>query len=79
MKTLTVSGIVPRNYPGGVTMTDATSATSATPTIVFVHGAWADASGAGYAGPSGPPGWRSIPSWYLVGTEEVGAAFRSLR
>jgi hypothetical protein len=31
MKTLTVSGIVPRNYPGGVTMTDATSAPSATP------------------------------------------------
>jgi hypothetical protein len=28
-------------------MTDATSATSATPTIVFVHGAWADASGFG--------------------------------
>ena len=27
-------------------------------------------SGAGYAGPSGPPGWRSIPSWYLVGTED---------
>jgi hypothetical protein len=47
MKTLTVSGIVPRNYPGGVTMTDATSATSATPTAVFVHGAWADATGFG--------------------------------
>ena len=47
MKTLTVSRIVPRNYPGGVTITDATSATSATPTIVFVHGAWADASGFG--------------------------------
>ena len=28
-------------------MTDATSATSATPTIVFVHDAWADASGFG--------------------------------
>lgn len=28
-------------------MTDATSATSATPTAVFVHGAWADASGFG--------------------------------
>jgi len=28
-------------------MTDATSATGATPTIVFVHGAWADASGFG--------------------------------
>jgi hypothetical protein len=27
-------------------------------------------SGAGYATPSGPPGWRSIPSWYLVGTED---------
>ena len=26
-------------------MTDATSATSATPTIVLVHGAWADATG----------------------------------
>jgi pimeloyl-ACP methyl ester carboxylesterase len=65
---------------------------------VFVHGAWADASGeafpeafaadvdpeaagvmaatqrpwsgAGYATPSGPPGWRSIPSWYLLGTED---------
>jgi pimeloyl-ACP methyl ester carboxylesterase len=47
MKTLTVSGIVPRNYPGEVMMTDATSATSATPTAVFVHGAWADASGFG--------------------------------
>jgi pimeloyl-ACP methyl ester carboxylesterase len=174
MKTLTVSGIVPRNHPGGVTMTDATSATSATPTAVFVHGAWADASGfggviralgdrgfaaigneqvralvflngwmpdegesiqqlfesevfagslvpaairqvpftnpdgsegvdlyldrgafpeafaadvdpetakvmaatqrpwsgAGYATSSGPPGWRSIPSWYLLGTED---------
>jgi hypothetical protein len=28
-------------------MTDATSATSATPTAVFVHGAWADATGFG--------------------------------
>jgi hypothetical protein len=27
-------------------------------------------SGAGYATPSGPPAWRSIPSWYLVGTED---------
>ena len=27
-------------------------------------------SGAGYAGPSGPPGWRSTPTWYLVGTED---------
>jgi pimeloyl-ACP methyl ester carboxylesterase len=27
-------------------------------------------SGAAYAGPSGPAGWRSIPSWYLVGTED---------
>jgi pimeloyl-ACP methyl ester carboxylesterase len=27
-------------------------------------------SGAGYATPSGPPDWRSIPSWYLVGTED---------
>jgi len=27
-------------------------------------------SGAGYATPSGPPGWRSIPSWYLLGTED---------
>jgi pimeloyl-ACP methyl ester carboxylesterase len=27
-------------------------------------------SGAGYGTPSGPPGWRSIPSWYLVGTED---------
>jgi pimeloyl-ACP methyl ester carboxylesterase len=27
-------------------------------------------SGAGYATPSGPAGWRSIPSWYLVGTED---------
>jgi pimeloyl-ACP methyl ester carboxylesterase len=26
--------------------------------------------GAGYATPSGPPAWRSIPSWYLVGTED---------
>ncbi len=27
-------------------------------------------SGAGYATPSGPPGWRSIPSWYLLCTED---------
>jgi pimeloyl-ACP methyl ester carboxylesterase len=27
-------------------------------------------SGAAYAGPSGPAGWRSIPLWYLVGTED---------
>ncbi|MFL6187448.1 MAG: alpha/beta fold hydrolase [Actinomycetes bacterium] len=27
-------------------------------------------SGARYARPSGPPAWRSIPSWYLVGTED---------
>jgi pimeloyl-ACP methyl ester carboxylesterase len=27
-------------------------------------------SGAGAATPSGPPGWRSIPSWYLLGTED---------
>ena len=27
-------------------------------------------SGAGAATPSGPAGWRSIPSWYLLGTEE---------
>src|SRR6266496_18227 len=27
-------------------------------------------SGAGYATPSGPAGWRSIPSWYLLGTED---------
>ena len=27
-------------------------------------------SGAAAATPSGPPGWRSIPSWYLVGTED---------
>jgi pimeloyl-ACP methyl ester carboxylesterase len=27
-------------------------------------------SGAGAATPSGPPAWRSIPSWYLLGTED---------
>ena len=27
-------------------------------------------SGAAAASPSGPPGWRSIPSWYLLGTED---------
>jgi pimeloyl-ACP methyl ester carboxylesterase len=27
-------------------------------------------SGAGYATPSGPAGWRSIPSWYLMGAED---------
>ena len=27
-------------------------------------------SGAAAARPSGPPAWRSIPSWYLVGTED---------
>jgi pimeloyl-ACP methyl ester carboxylesterase len=27
-------------------------------------------SGAGAATPSGPPGWRSIPSWYLLGTDD---------
>jgi pimeloyl-ACP methyl ester carboxylesterase len=27
-------------------------------------------SGAGAATPSGPPGWRSIPSWYLLGTQD---------
>jgi pimeloyl-ACP methyl ester carboxylesterase len=27
-------------------------------------------SGAAAATPSGPAGWRSIPSWYLLGTED---------
>ena len=27
-------------------------------------------SGAAPATPSGTPGWRSIPSWYLLGTED---------
>lgn len=27
-------------------------------------------SGAAAATPSGTPGWRSIPSWYLLGTED---------
>jgi pimeloyl-ACP methyl ester carboxylesterase len=27
-------------------------------------------SGAGAGTPSGPAGWRSIPSWYLLGTED---------
>ena len=27
-------------------------------------------SGAAAATPSGPPGWRSIPAWYLLGTED---------
>jgi pimeloyl-ACP methyl ester carboxylesterase len=27
-------------------------------------------SGAAAATPSGPPGWRSIPSWYLLGTDD---------
>ena len=27
-------------------------------------------SGAAAATPSGPPAWRSIPSWYLLGTED---------
>jgi pimeloyl-ACP methyl ester carboxylesterase len=27
-------------------------------------------SGAAYATPSGPAGWRSIPSWYLLGTQD---------
>jgi pimeloyl-ACP methyl ester carboxylesterase len=27
-------------------------------------------SGGAAATPSGPPGWRSIPSWYLLGTED---------
>ena len=27
-------------------------------------------SGAAAATPSGPPGWRSIPSWYLLGTQD---------
>jgi len=27
-------------------------------------------SGAGAATPSGPPGWRFIPCWYLLGTED---------
>jgi pimeloyl-ACP methyl ester carboxylesterase len=27
-------------------------------------------SGAALATPSGPPAWRSIPSWYLLGTED---------
>lgn len=27
-------------------------------------------SGAAAAAPSGPAGWRSIPSWYLLGTED---------
>jgi pimeloyl-ACP methyl ester carboxylesterase len=28
------------------------------------------AEGLAAATPSGPPGWRSIPSWYLLGTED---------
>jgi pimeloyl-ACP methyl ester carboxylesterase len=63
------------------------------PTIVLVHGAWADATGfdadvdqatadvmaaaqrpyatAAFAGaPSGPPAWRTLPCWYLLGTED---------
>lgn len=27
-------------------------------------------SGAAAATPSGPPGWRSVPSWYLLGAED---------
>src|SRR3712207_4324232 len=45
LKTLTARGIVAGNHPGGVTMTDATSAPSAAPTVVLAHGAWADATG----------------------------------
>ena len=33
-------------------------------------------SGAGYATPSGPPGWRSIPSWYLA--DEAGLQLAGL-
>ncbi len=35
--------------------------------MAATQGPW---SGAGAATPSGPPGWRSIPSWYLLGTED---------
>jgi pimeloyl-ACP methyl ester carboxylesterase len=27
-------------------------------------------SGAGFYEPSGPPAWRTVPSWYLLGTED---------
>jgi len=30
----------------------------------------AQRSGAAAATPSGSPGWRSIPAWYLLGTED---------
>src|SRR6266478_3675642 len=65
---------------------------SPNPTIVFVHGGWADSSGwnqeitnlerRGYtviapANPlrdltsdSGEPAWKTIPSWYMVATQD---------
>jgi pimeloyl-ACP methyl ester carboxylesterase len=69
------------------------------PTIVLVHGAWADASSwnpvatelqsqgftvlappnllrtvtvdAPYTTPSGPGAWKNLPSWGVIGTEDL--------
>jgi len=40
------------------------------PVIVLVHGAWADASSwtSAFTEPSGPPAWKTIPSWAVIGT-----------
>jgi hypothetical protein len=44
------------------------------PTIVLMHGGWADeqrpATQQAFAEPSESPAWRSIRSWYLLGREE---------
>ncbi len=36
----------------------------------YSSGACVRCGGAAGTAPSGPPAWRSIPSWYLLGTEE---------
>ena len=42
------------------------------PVIVLVHGAWADASSwtSAFTEPSGPPAWKTIPSWAVIGTAD---------
>ena len=71
----TISGpivLVGHSYGGAVT-SNAAAGNEQVQALVFCEVMAATQrpwSGAGYATPSGPPGWRSIPSWYLVGTED---------
>jgi pimeloyl-ACP methyl ester carboxylesterase len=40
---------------------------SAKPNVVLVHGAWADGSSWSVMG---EPAWKSLPTWYLVTTND---------